>query len=525
MEAKWPFLLLTCILLVALGALIVRLDRVNVMDQWNTRRCEIPVMFTASFFKPDEDPRSTSEFSSANFEFCMKSSIDSFMSRMMAPINALFSKHLAVAGSSMNVMNMVRKIAATMFGAFSGYLEQFYRRFNASVFEISKVIQFLRMAMGRISAIMMTMLYTGLSVFRGIINTIQFIIKVVMIICTILLVLMIFLFFIMFPVIPIIIYALVMIVRTSNLLAEFMSPAVAADANDKKSGFCFAEWTMIQIIKDGEFVHIPITNVVVGDQLSDGSYITATIEMDGTNVALYQLPSKTDQSVYVSGSHLVKGTDHVWKLVTHDERAVKTARTSTKVYCFNTTSNVITIDGLHFRDWEELANDDEKGQMVWNYKVSAILNYGMPYASWSANVKNYVNIGIISPDTLVKTISGFVPIHTIRIGDSVINQHGVLKKVLGCIRGEVEYDKLRSKTEWKTELYEYHQQVWIKGEATLYPGVDKTEGLSLITEHGEYIIWDSIKKVEIRVRDFTEVGYDRIYETYPYVDARLRIKE
>jgi hypothetical protein len=142
-----------------------------------------------------------------------------------------------------------------------------------------------------------------------------------------------------------------------------------------------------------------------------------------------------------------------------------------------------------------------------------------------ANVKNYVNIGVLSPTTMVKTISGFVPIHTIRIGDSVINQHGVLKKVLGCIRGEVEYDKLRSKTEWKTELYEYHQQVWIKGEATLYPGTNKTEGLSLITEHGEYIIWDSIKKVEIRVRDFTEVGYDRIYETYPYVDARLRIKE
>ena len=94
MEAKWPFLLLTCILLVALGALIVRLDRVNVMDQWNTRRCEIPVMFTASFFKPDEDPRSTSEFSSANFEFCMKSSIDSFMSRMMAPINALLANTL-----------------------------------------------------------------------------------------------------------------------------------------------------------------------------------------------------------------------------------------------------------------------------------------------------------------------------------------------------------------------------------------------------------------------------------------------
>jgi len=324
---------------------------------------------------------------------------------------------------------------------------------------------------------------------------------------------------------PIILYALAVVVSGALQLAGYMSPATVAEANDKKSGFCFAEWTTITIQKDGKSVSIPITDSVVGDQLSDGSYITAIIEMDGTNVTLYEIHSGTDQSVHVSGSHLIKGTDHVWKSVTHDERAVKTSRRSAKVYCFNTSSNVITINGLHFRDWEELANDDEKGQMVWNYKVSAILNYGIPYSSWSANVKNYVNIAVMSPLTLVKTIEGFVPIHTIHIGDAVVDHCGVVKKVLGSIRGEVEYDKEKTASVWKTELYEYHQSVWIKGNATLYPGVDKTEGFALLTEHGECIIWDPIQQSELRIRDFTEVGYDRIYETYPYVDARLRIKE
>jgi hypothetical protein len=525
MEAKWPFFALTFALLIGVGCLIVSMDRVQVMNQWTERRCEIPIMFAGAFFKPEDDIRSAFTFASDNFEFCMKSSVDKFVAIMMAPVTALFGKQVAVAGSTMNMMTTVRTIAQTMFNAFSVYLNQFFRRFNASVFEISKVMQFLRMAVGRISGIMMSMVYSGITLFTSMINAIQFIIKVVLIICGIMLVILIILFFILFPVMPIILYALAVVVSGALQLAGYMSPATVAEANDKKSGFCFAEWTMIVIQKDGQSVSIPITDVVVGDQLSDGSYITAIIEMDGTDVHLYEIQSGMGQSVFVSGSHLIKGTDHVWKSVTMDKRAVKTSRTSSTVYCFNTTSNVITIDDLHFRDWEELANDDEKGQMVWNYKVSAILNYGMPYASWSANMKNYVNIAVMSPTTLVKTSTGFIPIHTIHIGDSVVDQHGIPKKVLGCIRGEVEYDKEKTASVWKTELYEYHQQVWIKGNTTLYPGVDKTEGCALITEHGECIILDSLHQSELRVRDFTEVGYNRIYETYPYVDARLRIKE
>ena len=48
--------------------------------------------------------------------------------------------------------------------------------------------------------------------------------------------------------------------------------------------------------------------------------------------------------------------------------------------------------------------------------------------------------------------------------------------------------------------------------------------MTIITESGEFIIWDEIEKKERVVRDFTEVGYKTIHETYPFVASRLRTK-
>lgn len=151
----------------------------------------------------------------------------------MAPMQVIF-KNLNIAANAANMMNALRQIAKNLFSAFSGYLDQFYRRFNSSVFEISRVVQFLRMAMRRISGILMTMVYAGISLFNGILNAIQFVIKVILIVCGIMIILMIILFFILFPVIPIILYTLVIIVKSVIPLAGIIDPGVASDAESKK---------------------------------------------------------------------------------------------------------------------------------------------------------------------------------------------------------------------------------------------------------------------------------------------------
>ena len=536
MDSTWPFFVILIGLLTGLGIMIANIDRANIVNNWTERRCDIPVMFASFFFKPESDPRTNTDFAVSNFEFCLKSYVDTFMAKIMAPMQVIFSKNLNIAANAANMMNALRQIAKNLFSAFSGYLDQFYRRFNSSVFEISRVVQFLRMAMRRISGILMTMVYAGISLFNGILNAIQFVIKVILIVCGIMIILMIILFFILFPVIPIILYTLVIIVKSVIPLAGIIDPGVASDAESKKGGFCFAEWTEITIIRNGQYTTIPIHQVKVGDILAnsgttsinntsttvtstDVTSVTAIIHMDGTDVPLYRIGS-----VYVSGSHLIRGTDGIWKSVAEDERAIRTGAFSKTVYCFNTTTNIIGINGLEFRDWEEIANDDEKGQMIWNYMISSLLNHDKPYLSWKDNLKNYVNMALMSKNTHIKCEKGFVPLQSIQIGDSVLDHEGNPQEVLGIIWGEVEADKERTPKEWVTELYEYND-VWIKEKATIYPGINKMEGMALITEHGECIIWDSVQKKEKRIRDFTEIGYNELYKTYSYVDDRLRIKE
>ena len=189
-------MLITFGLLFALGLTIANLEKTVVMNNWTDRRCDLPVMAAAAFFKPDTDPRTGSGFATDNFEFCMKSVVEKFITLFMGPVNAIFGKQVNVAGDAVNAVNTVRSIAQTVYNAFLSYLDQMFRKFNSSVFEMSRIVQYLRMAIERANAIAVSTIYTGLSAFRAMINAIQYIIKVVLIICSIMLAIIIILWFV-----------------------------------------------------------------------------------------------------------------------------------------------------------------------------------------------------------------------------------------------------------------------------------------------------------------------------------------
>ena len=173
-------------LILALGLTISGLERTSVMNNWPNRRCELPVVAAAMFFKPDSDPRSKGDFAKDNFDFCMKTYVEKFITLLMTPINALFGKQFNIATSAIDMVNTIRDIAQKLYNTLLGFLDQYMRRFNASVFEMSRIVQYLRMAMRRANAMVISMLYSGITIFRGMLNSIQFVINVVLIICGIL---------------------------------------------------------------------------------------------------------------------------------------------------------------------------------------------------------------------------------------------------------------------------------------------------------------------------------------------------
>jgi hypothetical protein len=524
MESKWPFMLITFGLLFALGLTIANLEKTAVMNNWTDRRCDLPVMAAAAFFKPDSDSRTSSSFATDNFEFCMKSTVEKFITLFMGPINAIFGKQVNAAGDSANAVNTIRDIAQTIYNAFLSYLEVMFKKFNASVFEVSRVIQHLRMAMQRANAIAVSTIYIGISAFRAMINAIQYVIRVVLIICGIMLAIIIILWFILFPVIPIILATLAAVVTAVTIFAGILSSSISDSANDKMGGFCFAEDAPIIVQHvDGTEETKPASQVKLGDQLAQGGgRVTAVILMDGKNIPLYQL-----HGIHVSGSHLVKGTDGEWKSVSEDERAVRSDRTSPIIYCFNTSSNTIPIKSakgnvIWFRDWEEIKNDDINGQFMWNYLISKILHRDTNYHAWKSNLTMHCETAIVGLEVLVKTAEGFVPIWSLSNFGTVLDRDGKSQPILGVIHGEVANAE-ETNGKWHTELYVLEKNAWVKSHNTVQHGSNIIHGMTLMTESGEFAIWDEEEQREKWIRDFTEVGYQTIHETYPFVEARLRM--
>lgn len=521
MEAKWPFMLILFGLLFGLGFAIATMERSVIMSDWENRRCSLPIMTAAYFFKPDTDPRTKAQFSSENFEFCMKSYVDSFINLFAGPVTTVFSKQVDTASMATNAINSARAIAANLYNSFIKYIGQFFNKFTTAIFEMNRIIQYIGMAFQRVNGVIMSMLYSAITVFRGMINSIQFVIRVVMIICAIMLVIIIILFFILFPVMPIILATLGVIVTTVLIMSGILKGSIASKAEEQRRGFCFSEDTMILVRVDGKEIKKAVQDIRIGDELGKNcGKVTALIDMDGSNVKLNNI-----DGIYVSDSHLVLGIDNIWKEVSSDERAVPTIKTSRIVYCFNTTSNCIPVCGnndvLLFRDWEEIDNDDEETQSLWNKMILSMLN---PHKKdVSQNIQTSCDVALMSRDTLVKTRRGFQRICDIAvIGHIILDRNGKPQVIRGVIHAEVE-DARKDQNTWHTELYEEEDGVWRKGKSTVIRGVDNIQGMTLITESGEFIIWDEMDKKEKIIRDFTEVGYHSIHETYSFVATRLRM--
>jgi len=508
---KWPFFLITFGLLVALGFTMSTMERQLIMNNWDKQRCEFPIMTAAMFFKPDNDTRSKTQFSKDNFSFCLGQYVDSFMEILMKPINVVFNSQVNLASNATGMLNTMRGILKSVSDAFLGILQVFLNRFNTSIFQISRIIQYLRMAMQKINAVMMSMVYTGISIYRGIVNTIQFIIKVILTICGIMLAIMIILIFILFPFIPMILAVIAMIIYSINILSnlfEDSSSGTLSTASSYRDGFCFSKDTII-VTENG---HKKVDDIKIGDILDNCGKVTTVIKMNGKGIKLFNL-----NGIYVSGSHLVK--DKEWKLVKDDPRAIQTDIESDILYCFNTTTHTIPVysndSTIIFRDWEEMEENDIYGHYLWNYLILTTLNMSSNYSKWKDGLK-VTEMPLMNLS--VKTKKGFINISELHISDKILDRNGNEQEILGTIVGTTNTHNTKNtiNKEWHTALYEFDNGIWIKGNST---ATDVLEGRTLITETGEFIIWDNKEKL---VRDFTEIGYNRIHETYQFISDRLR---
>jgi hypothetical protein len=495
MEAKYLFLALTLSLTIGLAFILNEGSRNEIIAHWSERRCDFDVLLSSFLYKPSDDSRSSSEFAADNFNFCVTSKTATYLQTIFGVLFEVLRKQFAASDIMTQVFKVLRVQLNSIYEPFAAFMNRFYVKFMQVGFLTSRVFQHLYMAMKKAAATAIASIFVAMSLQTSFLNGIDLVIKVIMIFLYILMGLA-FIFFL--PILP---FLVIVLITVSGI-----ESAMPGSTGPMGSVFCFYKATPVQM-SDGKCK--PISQIKPDDILQDTIRVQSVIqvpwqtlyEIDGISVSGYHQIYHNGKAIYVK--------DH--------PRAIKSKKEEQTLWTLVTDKRIIPVMGskgtLKFMDWDEIP-DTRLAQIAWDIIVYEMLNNEEctdKRAPFSAPCLDRTIQVLVSDE-------GWKPLSEIKIGHSIYGINGWTKVVGKCERiVEIGLNKdgnwisdgnwiLNEKGKWDHIFGNYEDIKW--------------QGLQLITDSGVFKIKMKNGK-EYIVRDFTEVGLEKIAESDTRVESLL----
>jgi len=185
------------------------------------------------------------------------------------------------------------------------------------------------------------------------------------------------------------------------------------------------------------------------------------------------------------------------------------------LYCLNTSTRQWTVKGTDadhaLRDWEEI---EDSSDAAWEAFIYSLLNKGTIKHSSPGR-------GLFGEATVIYTLDSEKPISKVAIGDYIRDKVGYTR-VVGIYKDtELVPRSGPNKAVWalhpQARGCRYDSRGWAHLKVEDCLPMTKN-AYQLVTESGTFIV-----ESNILVRDFTEVGADRIHETYAFVESTINI--
>ena len=197
------------------------------------------------------------------------------------------------------------------------------------------------------------------------------------------------------------------------------------DEKNKDYEACFAGETLINVWGNKK---IFIKDLILGDRLADGSYVTALFTASSVNQDFYSI-----NNIIVTGNHKLLYDDRWIKVCEHPSSIELPNYQTELVYCINTTSKKIYINGLFFSDWDDLDEYDfiELRVKTLKYTVNPLTHY---------SVHKHLDGGF-KEDTMIELedgrsvkISDICVNDVLRFGENVLGIVKICTSDLSCIK-------------------------------------------------------------------------------------------
>jgi len=392
---------------------------------------------------------------------------------------SVFNEQVKSTDTINNSMNYLRSSAKSLVEPLMSIFNGFWQKIIIFMYHILRIYQKLHSSFSRVFGIAVSSIFSGIGMYKAIRNLMNFVILVIIIILIILLAIAAVAIYILFPVMPIII----------GTLAVISASIFGATVGGMSDGFCVAPGTLVAVPGGWK----PVEELKPGDALREGS-VEGVLKTTGKGSKCVNLGG-----VIISGCHLVF---HNGWISASDHPLAQPAEGSDFLYCLNTSTRNWTVKGTKeflLRDWEELPDGYD---IIWEDLIYKMLNGKTCIKSSSCGR------GTLASNTLVWERSrGPIFIKDVRIGDYVKGD-STYTEVLGVYEDiECSPQHLWALDNTGTGNHSF------EGIA----GIGENHGYHLITSSNTFLVSDSLQLV----RDFTEVGADRIHETYEFTLSLL----
>ena len=492
-------IVLIILLTTIFAAILFGTNIVEIRNDWANRRCDPYVMFTAPFYQPSDDNRSSTDFAIDNFIFCLSSLSNDALSSAFTPLYEALKGFFSTITVIQSLLNNFRSYFSQLGSQFESIIGDRFHKF-ISVFDLFRDgLRKMISAYSRNNAILIGTFLQGMAGFTFIQNFVQFVIKVVIIIIVVLATLVIFLFFVMFPVIPV-------IMTTIGILT---AAGLGAAVSSYSGAFCLHPWTDI-ILQDGSYK--PIHEIKLGEFLASSIHeydfpneVYGILETEGKYTNLYVI-----DGIKLSGSHRVFENGK-WLLAKDIGRAKIISERSDRLYILNTRHHSLTAttkkESIVVSDWEEIST--EGGQDIWHTFVSQKLG--------STSRNKPTSIPLLGESVKVHCFNGRRSISKLNIGDYVMDDKGVTR-ILAIYKGYLG-SSVKDK-EWLSDGNWIFEDEWKTYKNGVLGGENaETIGYQIITDSGSFKIHYNSK--DILIRDFTECGIKHIEECYSILDDHI----
>lgn len=289
-NALFFIILVGIIIFVIIFGIRTLFDVKKIKENWAEQRCSPMIMPFAGLFGYN-----TKE----NFEFCMGKIFTTHSTPYISSIGSLFSQSNDLFGSMFDSMNSMRNTIATLGGGINVVFQEFTDRISAFFFRLRVSAIQIKTLIGRMYAILFSVMYMGLSGITG------------------------------------------MATFTNTFLFSFLNT------------FCFPGDTELLVQGKGR---VPIKEVKMGDVLLPGeSTVTATFQFYSKGQPMVRLGS-----TIVSTNHYVQH-EGKWIMAGEHPHAIQLGGWNSEepLYCLNTSNHHIPVEYLTFLDYDETTQADE----------------------------------------------------------------------------------------------------------------------------------------------------------------------